>query len=78
MKYGYVSDATLLSNASCQVLYGTNTYAILSAPRASGAEAMIISASKLSVSGDGDGTLNLRGIATVLSLANYLKGRYSH
>lgn len=34
----------------------------------------MISASRLSSSGDGDGTLNLRGIATVLSLAGFLKG----
>ena len=38
-----------------------------------GAEAIIISASWLSRTGEGDGTLNLRGVATVLSLAGYLK-----
>ncbi|GJE90712.1 Gaa1-domain-containing protein [Phanerochaete sordida] len=53
---------------------GTNAYAVLSSPRASGTEAMVISASRLSLTGEGDGTLNLRGIATVLSLAAYLKG----
>ena len=52
---------------------GTNAYAIMAAPRASGAEAIIISASWLSRTGEGDGTLNLRGVATVLSLAGYLK-----
>ncbi|TBU35999.1 Gaa1-domain-containing protein [Dichomitus squalens] len=55
---------------------GTNAYAVMAAPRASGAEAIIISASWLSRTGEGDGTLNLRGVATVLSLAGYLK-KYS-
>jgi len=35
---------------------------------------VIISASWLSRTGEGDGTLNLRGISTVLSLAAFLKG----
>lgn len=35
---------------------------------------MVVSASRLSRTGEGDGTLNLRGMATVLSLAAYLKG----
>ena len=56
-----------------QVVNGTNAYAVMAAPRASGAEAIIISASWLSRTGEGDGTLNLRGVATVLSLAGYLK-----
>jgi len=34
---------------------------------------MVISASWLSRTGDGDGTLNLRGISTVLALAGFLK-----
>lgn len=51
---------------------GSNSYAILPAPRYSGAEAAIISASWLSRTGEGDGTLNLRGVATVLSLAAFL------
>ena len=51
---------------------GTNAYAVLPSPRASGTEAMIISASRFSRSGDG--VQNLRGIATVLSLASFLKG----
>ncbi|KAF5380995.1 hypothetical protein D9615_004070 [Tricholomella constricta] len=55
---------------------GTNAYAILSSPRAPGSEAMVISASWLSRTGEGDGTLNLRGVATVLALAGFLK-RYS-
>ena len=37
---------------------------------------MLISASRLSRTGEGDGTLNLRGISTVLSLASFLKGRF--
>ncbi|EPT06041.1 hypothetical protein FOMPIDRAFT_125023 [Fomitopsis schrenkii] len=53
---------------------GANAYAILSSPRASGTEAMVISASWLSRTGEGDGTLNLRGVSTVLSLAWFLKG----
>jgi len=53
---------------------GVNTYAIFSSPRSSGTEAMIISASWLSRTGEGDGTLNLRGVSTVLSLAWFLKG----
>jgi glycosylphosphatidylinositol transamidase len=36
---------------------------------------MIISASWLSRTGDGDGTLNLRGISTLLALAAFLKRR---
>ncbi|KAF8163462.1 Gaa1-domain-containing protein [Crassisporium funariophilum] len=56
---------------------GTNAYAVLSSPRNSGTEAMVISASWLSRTGDGDGTLNLRGVSTVLALAGFLK-RYSY
>lgn len=52
---------------------GVNAYAVLSSPRAAGNEAMVISASWLSRTGEGDGTLNLRGVATVLALARYLK-----
>ncbi|KAG6867027.1 hypothetical protein C0991_003944 [Blastosporella zonata] len=55
---------------------GINAYAILKSPRAPGNEAMVISASWLSRTGEGDGTLNLRGVATVLALAGFLK-RYS-
>lgn len=54
---------------------GTNVYAVLSTPRTPGTEAMVISASWLSRTDDGLGTLNLRGIATVLSLAGFLKRR---
>ncbi|KAI0780960.1 Gaa1-domain-containing protein [Trametes elegans] len=59
-----------------QVINGTNAYAVLQSPRASGTEAIIISASWLSRTGEGDGTLNLRGVSTVLALAEYLK-KYS-
>ena len=59
-----------------QVVDGTNAYAVMQSPRASGAEAIIISASWLSRTGEGDGTLNLRGVATVISLAQYLKSQY--
>ncbi|KAI0721113.1 Gaa1-domain-containing protein [Cerioporus squamosus] len=58
------------------VTEGTNAYAVLQSPRASGTEAIVISASRLSRTGEGDGTLNLRGVATVISLAQYLK-KYS-
>ncbi|KAH9842746.1 Gaa1-domain-containing protein [Rhodofomes roseus] len=53
---------------------GVNAYATFSSPRASGTEAMVISASWLSRTGEGDGTLNLRGVSTVLSLAWFLRG----
>ena len=59
-----------------QVVDGTNAYAVMQSPRASGAEAIVISASWLSRTGEGDGTLNLRGVATVISLAQYLKSQY--
>jgi glycosylphosphatidylinositol transamidase len=55
------------------VLNGTNAYAIFSAPRTSGTEAMVISASWKSLT---DG-YNLRGVSTVLSLAAFMK-HYSH
>ncbi|KAJ7632813.1 Gaa1-like protein [Roridomyces roridus] len=50
---------------------GTNAYAVLSSPRTSGTEAMVISASWVSRA---DGSLNLRGVSTVLTLARFLKG----
>lgn len=37
---------------------------------------MVISASWLSRTGEGDGTLNLRGVATVLALAGFLKRKF--
>lgn len=52
---------------------GVNTYALLAAPRTPGAEAIIISASWQSRTGEGDGTLNLRGVATILSMASFVR-----
>jgi len=57
-----------------ETINGTNAYAVMSSPRASGTEAMVISASWLSRTGEGDGALNLRGVSTVLALANFLRG----
>ncbi|KAJ7581146.1 Gaa1-like protein [Mycena floridula] len=54
-----------------KVVNGTNAYAVISSPRSSGAEAMVISASWRSRAGEG--ALNLRGVATVLALAKFLK-----
>ncbi len=45
----------------------------MSAPRSPGVEAMVISASWLSRTGEGDGSLNLRGVSTVLTLAGFLR-----
>ena len=55
---------------------GTNSYAVLASPRHSGTEAMIISASWISRSGEENGSLNLRGVATVLGLAGFLKRKW--
>ncbi|KAF8623453.1 hypothetical protein AX15_006239 [Amanita polypyramis BW_CC] len=55
---------------------GINAYAVLSSPRASGTEAMVISASWISRIDEGHNTLNLRGVSTILSLAVFLK-KYS-
>ncbi|EKM55142.1 uncharacterized protein PHACADRAFT_143130 [Phanerochaete carnosa HHB-10118-sp] len=65
-EYGFLTTSGVVS--------GTNAYAVLSSPRASGTEAMVISASRLSRTSEGDGTPNLRGVATVLSLAACFKG----
>ncbi|EGN93257.1 hypothetical protein SERLA73DRAFT_172176 [Serpula lacrymans var. lacrymans S7.3] len=75
-KLGLVSSTQNyeISTSSVPMIRGSNAYAILSSPRASGTEALLISASWISRQGEGDGTLNLRGIATVLSLAGFLKG----
>jgi hypothetical protein len=54
-----------------QTTRGMNAYGILSAPRSSGNEAMVISASWLSRAG-GD-TLNLRGVSLTLALASSLR-----
>jgi len=58
---------------SLGTLDGVNAYAVFSAPRTSGIEAMVISASWKSLTGED----NVRGVATVLSLAAFLK-QYSH
>ncbi|KAG9318846.1 Gaa1-like GPI transamidase component [Chiua virens] len=50
---------------------GVNAYALFSSPRASGSEAIVVSASWLSEVGEEP--YNLRGIATVMALADFLK-----
>ncbi|CAE6449086.1 unnamed protein product [Rhizoctonia solani] len=55
---------------------GVNAYSIYTAPRSSGSEAIVLSASWKSLKWDEDGSLNLRGVATILALAGYLK-RYT-
>ncbi|CAE6490373.1 unnamed protein product [Rhizoctonia solani] len=55
---------------------GANAYSIYTAPRSSGSEAIVLSASWKSLKWDEDGSLNLRGVATILALAGYLK-RYT-
>ncbi|KAF8710497.1 Gaa1 protein, partial [Rhizoctonia solani] len=55
---------------------GVNVYSIYTAPRSSGSEAIVLSASWKSLKWDEDGSLNLRGVATILALASYLK-RYT-
>ncbi|ETW86085.1 hypothetical protein HETIRDRAFT_380329 [Heterobasidion irregulare TC 32-1] len=62
---------------STEMISGTNAYAVLSSPRTSGTEAILLSASWLSQSGPDDGALNLRGVSTILALSAFLK-RYSH
>ncbi|KAF8637410.1 hypothetical protein AX17_002905 [Amanita inopinata Kibby_2008] len=61
---------------SSNLVEGTNAYAVLSSPRASGTEAIVISASWLSSMNEGSGGLNLRGVSTILALAAFLK-KYS-
>ncbi|KZT55125.1 Gaa1-domain-containing protein [Calocera cornea HHB12733] len=58
---------------SLEDVHGVNTYAFHSSPRTSGAEAVVVSASWTSLTGDP----NLRGVATVLALAGFLR-RYTH
>jgi glycosylphosphatidylinositol transamidase len=57
---------------------GTNAYAVLSSPRTSGTEAIVISASWLSRIDEGGGTMNLRGVATIMALARFLKRVYEN
>ncbi|KAF5357896.1 hypothetical protein D9756_001418 [Leucocoprinus leucothites] len=61
------------SNMDYRNIAGTNTYAVLASPRGPRSEAIVISASWLSRTGEGDGTLNLRGVSTVLALARFLR-----
>ena len=42
-------------------------------PRQAGAEAMVISASWISLIDEGSQTINIRGVSTVLALARFLK-----
>lgn len=48
----------------------------MSSPRTPGAEAIVISASWLSRFDDGNGIINIRGVSTVLALADFLKRRF--
>ncbi|KAG0143144.1 hypothetical protein CROQUDRAFT_66493 [Cronartium quercuum f. sp. fusiforme G11] len=57
------------------ILNGTNVHAILQAPRTDGTESLVLMASWLSRKPKSDskgGDLNVRGIASILALANYL------
>ncbi|KAF9475860.1 Gaa1-like protein [Pholiota conissans] len=77
-KLGITSSTQHYSfNTSRAKVVGTNAYAVLASPRHSGTEAIVISASWISRIGEIDGTINIRGVATVLALANFLK-RYSY
>ncbi|KAF9246149.1 Gaa1-like protein [Melanogaster broomeanus] len=59
------------TTSSGQRVSGVNAYAIMASPRASGSEAIVISASWLSEVGEE--LYNLRGISIVLALASFLK-----
>ena len=56
---------------------GVNTYAILQAPKTDGAEALVLSASWLTraLDSEGERSVNRRGVATLLAVANYVKSR---
>ena len=56
-------------------IVGTNAYAVLASPRGPRNEAIIIGASWLSRTGEGNGIVNLRGISTVLALARFLRSK---
>ncbi|KZS91133.1 Gaa1-like protein [Sistotremastrum niveocremeum HHB9708] len=74
LKMGISSEVQPYTFAlSTEVLTGQNAYGVLSAPRSSGTEAIVISASWISQR-DGIETLNLRGVATILALAKFSKG----
>ncbi|ESK94596.1 gpi-anchor transamidase [Moniliophthora roreri MCA 2997] len=68
-----VSTQRYKFNTASENIEGTNTYAILSSPRASGTEAMVISASWISRMDEGSGHINYRGVSTVIALAKFLK-----
>jgi len=72
----YLFQTWLNSNLTLQVIKGANAYAVLSSPRQAGAEAMVISASWRSRIDEGQGALNLRGVSTVLALANFVKSTF--
>ncbi|KAG8853525.1 Glycosyl phosphatidyl inositol protein transamidase complex subunit [Tulasnella sp. 330] len=57
---------------SANMTVGTNAYGVYPVPRASGAEAIVISASWVSRTEEGEGTPNMRGVATILALARFL------
>lgn len=77
-KLGIASSTQRYSfSTSTANLNGSNAYAVLASPRHSGTEAMVISASWVSRIGEEDGTLNMRGVSTILALAGFLK-RYSY
>ncbi len=79
LSMGYVRCTSLstprLLTDETKTINGTNAYAVLESPRASGTEAVLLSASWRSMTGEGEGTLNLRGVATILALAGYLKSK---
>ncbi|KAL1762285.1 Gaa1-like protein [Schizophyllum commune] len=52
---------------------GENAYAVMYSPRQAGAEAMVVSASWISLIDEGSQTINIRGVSTVLALARFLK-----
>ncbi|KAF7965267.1 hypothetical protein HWV62_44721 [Athelia sp. TMB] len=69
-------------NTTSSSTAGMNAYAVLSSPRTSGNEAIVISASWLSridedatsSPGRSGETINIRGVATVMALAKFLRG----
>ncbi|KXN92216.1 Glycosylphosphatidylinositol anchor attachment 1 protein [Leucoagaricus sp. SymC.cos] len=72
-KYAFRKLFILSNSLEAKNVAGTNAYAVLASPRGPRNEAMVISASWLSRAGEGDGTLNLRGVSTVLALARFLR-----
>uniref|UniRef100_D8PVN0 Gaa1-domain-containing protein n=1 Tax=Schizophyllum commune (strain H4-8 / FGSC 9210) TaxID=578458 RepID=D8PVN0_SCHCM len=52
---------------------GENAYAVMYSPRQAGAEAMVVSASWISLIDEGSQTINIRGVSTVLALARFMK-----